>query len=46
MTIEAGTGWDFATIVEEFALFSMDNPPDDYGKAFIGFVKKKVAKCP
>ena len=46
MTIAAGTSWDFDVIVEEFALFSMKNPPDNYEKAFIGFVKKKVANRP
>jgi plasmid replication initiation protein len=46
MTLKAGTGWDFYAIVEEFTQFTMSRPPQDYNKAFIGFVKKKVANRP
>lgn len=46
MTITSRTGWDFYAIVEEFTQFSMQNPPNDYNKAFLGFVKKKVANRP
>ncbi len=46
LTREAGTGWDFQTLTEEFYNFTINNPPKDWESAFMGFVKKKIAKCP
>ena len=44
---DAGTGWAFDAVVNEFAqhMQSKGNP-DDINGAFIGFVKKKVATAP
>lgn len=44
---EAGTGWDFYAIREEFTLSLMNGfTPDNVDGAFIGFVKKKAAQRP
>jgi plasmid replication initiation protein len=44
---EAGTGWDFNAIVEQFANHMQKNGnPDNINGAFIGFVKKKVSQRP
>lgn len=43
----AGTGWDFNVIVEQFAQhMEKHGNPDNINGAFIGFVKKKVANKP
>lgn len=43
----AGTGWDFNVIVEQFAQhMEKHGNPDNINGAFIGFVKKKVATMP
>ena len=40
---DAGTGWDFNAIFEQFCLFlEKKEAPDNIKGAFIGFVKKKV----
>lgn len=46
ITIEAETGWDFYAIHRQFCELIAKNPPDNVDGAFIGFVRKKVAKCP
>jgi plasmid replication initiation protein len=44
---EAGTGWSFDAIVEQFASHMQKNGnPNNINGAFIGFVKKKVAQKP
>lgn len=41
----AGTGWDYKTIRQQFALQLLNGfAPDNVNGAFIGFVKKKVVK--
>ena len=47
MTIEARTGWDFYVIEQQFYDFiKTKGAPDNLDGAFIGFVKKKIAKSP
>jgi plasmid replication initiation protein len=44
---EAGTGWDFYTLQEQFTLSLMEGfQPKNANGAFINFVKKKVQKQP
>jgi plasmid replication initiation protein len=44
---EAGTGWSFDAIVEQFASHMQKNGnPNNINGAFIGFVKKKVSQKP
>jgi plasmid replication initiation protein len=44
---DAGTGWDYYAIREQFTEQLMDGfKPDNVNAAFIGFVKKKVATRP
>jgi len=47
MTIKASTGWDFYVIEQQFyAFIKTKGIPDNLDGAFIGFVKKKIAKKP
>lgn len=47
MTLKAQTGWDFYVIEQQFYDFIKTNgTPDNLDGAFIGFVKKKIAKSP
>ena len=47
IAIEAETGWDIYAIQQEFVEFNKDNKDiKNIDGLFIGFVKKKVAKCP
>ena len=47
MTVEARTGWDFYVIEQQFYEFiKAKGVPDNIDGAFIGFVKKKIAKSP
>jgi len=44
---EAGTGWDYNAIREQFTMQLQDGfRPHNVNAAFIGFVKKKVAQRP
>ncbi len=44
---EAGTGWDYLAIREQFTCQLLEGfRPDNVNGAFIGFVKKKVAQQP
>lgn len=44
---EAGTGWDFNAIVQQFASHMEKNGnPENINGAFIGFVKKKISERP
>ena len=47
MTINARTGWDFYVIEKQFYDFiKTKGAPNDINRAFIGFVKKKIAAPP
>lgn len=47
ITQEAGTGWDFYVIQEQFSQALIEGfKPDNVNGAFINFVKKKVANRP
>lgn len=47
MTLKAQTGWDFYVIEQQFYDFiKTKGTPDNLDGAFIGFVKKKIAKSP
>ena len=47
MTLKARTGWDFYVIEQQFYDFiKTKGTPDNLDGAFIGFVKKKIAKSP
>ncbi|MCG8328582.1 MAG: replication initiator protein A [Chitinophagales bacterium] len=47
LVAEAGTGWDYEAIREQFTLQVMKGfRPDNIDGAFIGFVRKKVAATP
>ena len=47
ISLLAGTGWDIYTIEEQFYDFmKKKGEPDSVDGAFIGFVKKKVARTP
>jgi len=47
LTLAAKTGWDFYVIEQQFYDFiKTKNTPDNLDGAFIGFVKKKIAKKP
>jgi hypothetical protein len=44
---QAGTGWDYRAIIEEYAAFiEKKGAPKYMDAAFLGFVKKKAAKAP
>jgi plasmid replication initiation protein len=47
IVMDAGTGWDFYGLVEEFK-YSLQTgyKPKNVDGAFIAFIKKKVARCP
>lgn len=47
LVLEARTGWDIYVLQEEFIEFNRNNPNiKNADGLFIGFVKKKIAKCP
>ena len=47
MTLKAQTGWDFYVIEQQFYDFiKTKGTPDNLDGAFIGFVKRKIAKSP
>ena len=47
ITLRAGTGWDIYAIEQQFYTFiKQKGAPESYEGAFLGFVKKKVAKPP
>ena len=47
MTLKAQTGWDFYVIEQQFYdIIKTKGAPDNLDGAFIGFVKKKIAKSP
>jgi len=47
ITIEAGTGWDFYALEQEFIELNKGRTDiENIDGLFIGFIKKKIAKCP
>jgi hypothetical protein len=47
IVLEAGTGWDFYALQEQFTLSLQEGfKPDNVNGAFIAFVKKKVITAP
>ena len=47
LTVKAGTGWDFYVLQEQFFEFvKRKGEPDNLEGAFLGFIKKKIARSP
>ena len=47
LTYQAGTGWDFYVIEQQFYEYiKAKGTPDNIDAAFIGFVRKKIMHCP
>jgi hypothetical protein len=47
MVLEAGTGWDFHALYNEYAqALQVGHEPKNINGAFIGFIKRKVKKRP